>query len=426
LSDSNSSFLSDWAQSFAGERSGIEILMEDLGAALAAGQQSGQEMKMLGGGNPALIPELLGWVKDRLQELTADQSSLERLIGIYDPSVGNEDFREAAAAFFARSYGWEISAKNIAVTSGGQNAFFDLFNLLGGEKQGSMRPIVFPLSPEYIGYQPQAIQRNMFRSFAGLSSEEGEDQFKYEIDFAALEQSSLQPAAYCLSRPTNPSGNVVSTAELERLYELAQNQGASLIVDNAYGLPFPNILFAEEKPFWREQGVINVYSLSKMGLPNTRTGIVIASEEIVHAITSMTAVTSLSNGTLGQMLSYPLFAEQSIADFCQEKIRPYYEQKRAHATEVLSEAFTGVEYRLHRSEGALFFWLRFENLPISTMELYEHLKKRGVLVVPGEFFFYGLEEPSPDEKRCIRINYAMEEEVVEAGLRAIGDELRSL
>jgi ABC-type lipoprotein export system ATPase subunit len=35
--------------------------------------------------------------------------------------------------------------------------------------------------------------------------------------------------------------------------------------------------------------------------------------------------------------------------------------------------------------------LWFRNLPITTKELYERLKKRGVLVVPGEYFFYDRE-----------------------------------
>ena len=38
-------------------------------------------------------------------------------------------------------------------------------------------------------------------------------------------------------------------------------------------------------------------------------------------------------------------------------------------------------YRVHRPEGAIFLWLWFENLPITSAELYQRLKNRGVLIV---------------------------------------------
>jgi len=81
-------------------------------------------------------------------------------------------------------------------------------------------------------------------------------------------------------------------------------------------------------------------------------------------------------------------------------------------------------YRIHRPQGSLFLWFWFPELTIGSRELYRRLKDRGVLVVPGDAFFFGL--PAADEdwthrRQCIRVHYAREPEEVESGLRAIAD-----
>jgi valine--pyruvate aminotransferase len=84
-----------------------------------------------------------------------------------------------------------------------------------------------------------------------------------------------------------------------------------------------------------------------------------------------------------------------------------------------------MDYHVHVNEGALFLWIWFKDLPIPTRTFYERLKKRRVLVVPGEHFFFGLDEPGeawPHRRECIRVSFAMEDEVVREGLKIIADE----
>ena len=75
----------------------------------------------------------------------------------------------------------------------------------------------------------------------------------------------------------------------------------------------------------------------------------------------------------------------------------------------------------------MFLWASFPGLRIRTQELYERLKTRGVLVVPGEPFFFGLpdsEEAWPHRHQCLRISFAMPEPVVQRGLEIIAEEAR--
>jgi valine--pyruvate aminotransferase len=71
----------------------------------------------------------------------------------------------------------------------------------------------------------------------------------------------------------------------------------------------------------------------------------------------------------------------------------------------------------------LFLWLRFPHLSISTAELYERLKRRGVLIVPGTYFFFGLHEPWSESNACIRLTYSMAPEVVRSGIEILADEV---
>mgnify|MGYP001256719428 FL=1 len=96
------------------------------------------------------------------------------------------------------------------------------------------------------------------------------------------------------------------------------------------------------------------------------------------------------------------------------------------ALAVFQRELTGLPVRIHRPEGAFFLWLWFEGLPISSMALYERLKARGVLVVPGEHFFPGLEEPWGHRQECLRVTYCQAPERVAEGAKVLGDEVRRL
>jgi valine--pyruvate aminotransferase len=396
--------------------------MDDLGRALA---KCGSEVKMLGGGQPAQIPEMNAVWQRRLEELLAESGGIERALTTYDGPQGNPRFLEAIAGLFRNTFGWEIGPENIAVTCGGQTAFFLLFNLLAGRMpDGAGKKILMPLVPEYIGYSDQGIDGGLFRAVPPLIEETGPHEFKYRVDFDRME---ITPdiAAICASRPTNPSGNVLTDEEVARLSDLAQRHQIPLIIDNAYGAPFPGIIFEPATPFWRPHCILT-YSLSKIGLPATRTGIVIAPPEIIRAVCSMSAIVGLANPSIGQHIVLPLVESGEILRLSREVVRPYYQEKRDLALRAAGEAFgEDIEWAVHRSEGAIFLWFWFPGLRISTKELYQRLKQRGVLVIPGESFFYGLEDPDwKHREECIRVSYAMDECVVRDGLRIIAEEVR--
>ena len=57
-------------------------------------------------------------------------------------------------------------------------------------------------------------------------------------------------------------------------------------------------------------------------------------------------------------------------------------------------------------------------------KLYERLKTRGVLVVPGSHFFYGLQEDWRHSHECIRLTFSQSEETVRGGIGLLAEEVK--
>ena len=208
--------------------------------------------------------------------------------------------------------------------------------------------------------------------------------------------------------------------EVNKLLGLAEASNVPLIIDNAYGTPFPHIIFTEVKPLWNEN-IILCMSLSKIGLPGIRTGIVIAREEIISAVSSMNAVMHLSVSSVGAVMLHQLVESGKIIDISNNIITPYYRSRVEQALACIRSEFEGFEYRVHVPEGALFLWLWFPGLPITSAELYSRLKRRGVLVLSGHNFFPGLKEDWRHKHECLRMTYSQDPETVTAGIRIIAE-----
>ncbi|MAB60252.1 MAG: valine--pyruvate transaminase [Verrucomicrobiales bacterium] len=402
-----------------GQEGGIVKLMKDLGEALT----ENQKMRMMGGGNPAAIPEVQSIWREQIQSIIDAPEHLNATLGDYDGPSGNPIFLNALAESLNEKYGWHLTSKNISVTSGAQTAFFFLFNLLAGESKEGIKKILLPIAPEYIGYSNQGINNDLFISNPGLIEETGDKSFKYKVDFDNI-KITKEIAAICVSRPTNPSGNVLTDQEVTKLSSIAKSHGIPFIIDNAYGNPFPGAIYTSANPIYDDH-VILTLSLSKLGLPGTRTGIVIGHEKIIEKISAANAVIGLANNNIGQAMTTPLIKNRKIFKISEGTIRPYYFEKMQRAREYVRQSFAeSIPYKIHDGEGAFFLWFWFPDLPITSTELYERLKKKNVLVVPGEYFFYGMNEEWEHTHQCIRITFSQPDDVIKEGIKILAEEVK--
>jgi valine--pyruvate aminotransferase len=392
--------------------------MDDLGSALA----NNPDMIMMGGGNPGSLPEVEVVFQQRLQAAMADAGKRHRLFGRYQPPRGDLEFRVELASFLKKQFGWKLTANNIAISNGSQSAFFILLNMFAGKMpDGSNRSIHLPLTPEYLGYADSGLSEEFFSATRPGIELLDDRLFKYRVDFSRLKLSQ-KTGALCVSRPTNPTGNVLTDREVDHLDEIAREREIPLIIDGAYGLPFPNILFVEATPHWNEN-IILTLSLSKLGLPGVRTGIIVAREEIIRAYANANGIVNLACGNIGPAIATELFRTGEILTLTREHVTPFYRERAHKAVCAFRLALGDLPYHIHKPEGAFFLWLWFEGLPISSQELYERLKKRGVLIVPGHHCFFGLEEDWPHRHECIRVSYVQDEAQVQRGAEIIADEV---
>lgn len=435
---------SKFGQKFT-QPTGISQLMDDLGDAL----KSDQPMNMLGGGNPARIDAVNEVFLQTYQALATDHahaidSTALNSIGNYSNPQGDAAFIEALVGFFNRHYDWGLTAENIALTNGSQNAFFYLFNMFGGafvdaQHSNNSSPsidksILLPLAPEYIGYSDVHVEGQHFVAVLphiDAVTHNGEAGFfKYRVDFEALEQLPAliegRIGAICCSRPTNPTGNVLTDDEMSRLSDIAKKYDVPLIIDNAYGMPFPNIIYSDAHLTWDDNTIL-CFSLSKIGLPGVRTGIIVAAPEVIKAVSAMNAVVNLAPTRFGAAIATPLVNDDRIKQLSDDEIKPFYQQQATLAVRLLKEALGAYPLAIHKPEGAIFLWLWFKDLPITTLELYEILKQKGTLIVPSQYFFPGVDvENYQHAHECIRMSIAADEQTLIEGIAVIGDVVRAL
>jgi len=409
--------LSEFGRKFEKE-SGIGRLMNDLVKALTG---PGEKM-MLGGGNPARIPDAEKRFRKLFEKTLSSEENFARTFGIYSQPQGHRQFIEALAALLTGELGRAVEPDNIALTTGTQSAFFLLFNMFAGKTPDGFRKVLLPVTPEYIGYMDLGLSEGFFNARKPQIELVGEKEFKYRIDFENLDLSDIGVA--CVSRPTNPTGNVLSKDEIERLSNLARENDFPVIIDSAYGNPFPGIIYGDDEPIYDENTILCL-SLSKLGLPAVRTGIVVGPTEVIQLLSRMNAVFSLAPGSLGAALILDIVQSGEILKISREIIRPFYAKRRLKALFCIEKYLDGINYRVHRAEGGFFLWLWFPDLKIKDHELYDRLKARNVIVVPGHYFFPGLEEWA-HSSQCLRLTYAQDPESVEMGIRILADEVKKV
>ena len=335
------------------------------------------DMIMMGGGNPAAIPAAIKVFKTVIGKLQASGDLIKTLTN-YDGPQGKDAFLETLVEFFQKQYSWKIERQNIALTHGSQSAFFILFNSFAGKSRGGQQKVLIPLVPEYIGYNDLGIEDLSITSQQAKIKLLDDGFFKYQVDFDRLEVDS-STGLICVSRPTNPSGNVLTDTECQHLDQIARQNNVPLLIDNAYGTPFPNIIFNQVEPFWNDNTIVCM-SLSKLGLPGARTGIVIANSDIIRQFTNMTAITSLAPGGIGPAIVGQMIEEDLLLPLCHEVILPFYQKRAQLAIRLIKDKIDDDRLHIHKTEGALFLWLWFEGLTIGTSELYRRLKQKGLFV----------------------------------------------
>jgi valine--pyruvate aminotransferase len=382
--------------------SGVRAIMKDIIETLRAG--AGQSFINLSAGNPVILPEVEKLWRDCTTELLASPEYGD-VVCRYGASQGYQPLIDAIVQDFNQRYGLNLSDRHILITPGSQSLYFYAANAFGGyTSSGELRKIVLPLSPDYTGYGGVTLTPEALIAYKPeLEIDHENHRFKYRPNFNQL-QIDQQTGCVIFSRPCNPTGNVLSDDEVNKIATLAATYDVPVLIDSAYAPPYPALNFTEMAPRFGGN-VVHCMSLSKAGLPGERIGIAIGEPEIIHTLECFQTNLCIHSPRYGQAIAARAIQSGQLANISTHVIRPFYQSKIAIVEATLDRTMPkSLPWFLHRGEGAIFAWLWLDQLPITDWEFYQELKKVGVIVVPGSTFFPGLQADWQHKQQCLRIS----------------------
>jgi len=221
---------------------------------------------------------------------------VERFLGSelgYSQSNGSEELRDRIAAFYDGA-----KRANILVTNGGSEAnYTTLWSLL---ERGDR--VAFML-PNYL----QAW--GLSRAFAGRADafrlvprREG-GTMRWALDVDGLRRAvTKRTRAIVVTNPNNPTGGVLTDAEMEEVVRAARRSGAFIVADEIYR--GAEVSGRTTQSFWgRHDRVLITSGLSKaFGLPGLRIGWVAGPPATVARIWSYRDYTTIAPGMLSDHL----------------------------------------------------------------------------------------------------------------------------
>ena len=211
--------------------------------------------------------------------------------------------------------------------------------------------------------------------------------------------------AIAVCNPNNPTGYILTEAEMDAVVAIAERVGAWIIADEVYS--GAERTRQEETPsFWgRYDRVLALNSLSKAyGLPGLRLGWLVAPAEMVQSVWrrheyATLACTMLSN-RLAEVALSPAVRPRII-----ERTRRYVRRGYDQLATWL-ESFDGL-FEVVAPQAAAIAFVRYR-ADVPSLELVDRLiQEQSVLVVPGRHF--GVE-------RHIRISFGPPSDYLGAGL----------
>ncbi len=300
----------------------------------------------------------------------------------YGSTDGYLPLREMIARHTGR-YGINVTADNILITSGSQQAL-DLIGKIfinPGDR-------ILVESPTYVG----AIQA--WRAYGAEFIPVPFDEHGMRTDELEARLRAGPKFIYVLPNFQNPTGVTLSYERRLKLIELADRYGVPIVEDDPYGqlryegehLPAISVLDSQTRTQNDSYvgNVIYLSTFSKTLAPGIRLAWVIAPPEIITKLMLAKQGADLHTSTFNQMVAHEV-AKGGFLNEHVKHIRKVYKERRDVMIETLAEHMPpGVIWT--KPEGGLFLWATAPKC-VDCQDLFEDAVKEKVAFVPG-FSFY--------------------------------------
>jgi aspartate/methionine/tyrosine aminotransferase len=300
----------------------------------------------------------------------------------YTEALGIGRLREAIAGHYRSFYGVEVPAERIAVTTGSSSGF--LLAFLAAFEPGDRVALATPYYPAYrnfliaLGLEPVLLQATAATGFHPTP---------------ALLDQERDLAGLIVASPANPTGSMLSPAELRQLVAYCTDRGIRFISDEIYhGITFGKAVatVAELDPH-----AIVVNSFSKyFSMTGWRIGWLVLPEDLVRPVERLAQNLYISAPALSQEAGI-------VALDCRAELDAYaaaYAEKRRFLLRELPGCGLG---DIAPCDGAFYLYIDVGHLTNDSTDLcHRLLDQAGVALTPGLDF-------DPDRgQRYLRLSFA--------------------
>lgn len=362
-----------------------------------------------GGGMPA--PEVfpVEAITEACQRVMTDQGAKALQ---YGATEGYLPLREMIARHTAR-YGISVTADNILITSGSQQAL-DLI----GKVFINRGDRILVEAPTYLG----ALQAwNAY----------GAEYVTVPMDKDGMVTDAIEMALrvgpkfiYVLPNFQNPTGVTLSLERRQKLVEMAEAYGVPIIEDDPYGQlryegeHLPSVVDLDDT-YRSNNGksysgnVIYLSTFSKILAPGLRLAWVIAPPEVIRKLTQAKQGADLHTSTFNQIVAHEVskggFLDQHI-----RLIRKVYSERRNIMLGAMDRYFPpGVDWT--QPKGGLFLWGTMPEY-LKSAEVLKQAIEEKVAFVPGMSFF-----PNGGGENTMRLNFSYASpENIQIGIARLG------
>lgn len=403
-------------------RTGVIFVMTE--AARLGYQRGSTEWSNLGQGAPETgeLPD----APARLTRVDIDEDDHE-----YAPIDGLPELRQAVAELYNERYRGgkrsRYTKENVAICSGGRLAITRLASTLGKGHVGHFLP-------DYTAYEELLEAFHTFSPIPMLRLPERD--YCFSADELRNEVLGRGLSAVLLSNPCNPTGTLVSGAELGRWVQTARELECTLIVDEFYahylydnGAAVPcGVSAAEFVEDVDVDPVVICDGLTKnWRYPGFRVSWTLGPRGVIESLAS--AGSFLDGGCARPMQRAALqLVDRATADSEARAIQQAFGKKRRMMIDRLRALGVVIQ---PEPRGGFYCWGDVSGLPASLrtgMLFFRRALEVGVIVVPGVFFDINPGKRRPDRASrfgsYVRFSFGPSEEEVDRGLSRLESMVR--
>jgi aspartate aminotransferase len=346
-----------------------------------------------------------------LHIIEAAKNALDEGFTRYTAVPGIPELRQAVVGYFSRFYSIDCRFDEVMISNGGKQCLYNILQALVDPGDEVLIP-----GPYWVSY-PALVQ--LAQGIPVVVPTEPEDNFL--VNPGLLEKfATNKTRILILNTPSNPTGCHYAQSDLVDLADWAASRGIFVICDEIYD----QLIYSPAKPaslcgFWskNKDKVAVVNGLSKtFAMTGWRVGYVLSHIDLIKAMSKIQGQSTSSICSIAQKGA--LAALTGPFDFVDE-MKSAFEIRRDMTLEIIT-SWGGVQ--CPKPDGAFYVFPRLDSyykgdVDSSTRLCQIILEQEKIALVPGAAF---------GDDRCVRISYAVEQDVIRDCLNRIGDLLRRL